>query len=115
MSETFTCDEKDVDAITLAIAHLAAERPRWEVYLRGLGMLFGRSEMFEEFRALRSHTPAPKPAHKRSPAVAITYELSPDEISIKCLGCGVTSQNSDDVLMFYCGKCRSYHERADST
>lgn len=40
---------------------------------------------------------------------AVTYTMAPDGSSITCLGCGMTSSNSDDVENLYCGHCHVAH------
>jgi len=45
-----------------------------------------------------------------------TYEILPVEGShtggaIKCLKCGMTSYNPNDVKHKYCGNCHEFHER----
>lgn len=40
-----------------------------------------------------------------------TYELSLDETSwIKCLRCGLTSYNANDIHHRFCGRCKHFHD-----
>ena len=39
-----------------------------------------------------------------------THEISADGRSIKCLDCGMTSFNPNDVRWRYCGNCHEFHE-----
>ncbi len=40
-----------------------------------------------------------------------SYFIPKDGLSIKCLLCGMTSHNQDDVLNLYCGHCHRFHEQ----
>ena len=39
----------------------------------------------------------------------ISYEISKDGKSIKCLCCNMTSHNPNDIKEKYCGNCKAYH------
>lgn len=39
-----------------------------------------------------------------------TYEIAEDLNSIRCLVCGLTSHNPNDVMEKYCGFCHVFHE-----
>lgn len=39
----------------------------------------------------------------------LTYRISDDDKSIKCLRCGRWSHNQNDVTMRYCGYCHDFH------
>lgn len=39
----------------------------------------------------------------------LTYEIAADGKSIRCLRCGRTSYNPDDVQYRYCGCCHRFH------
>lgn len=39
-----------------------------------------------------------------------TYTISPDESSITCLRCKMTSHNPTDVSERYCGNCKEFHD-----
>lgn len=38
------------------------------------------------------------------------YEVGSEGQWIKCLTCGLTSHNPNDVVHRYCGRCHNYHE-----
>lgn len=42
-------------------------------------------------------------------ATAPTYEIIGKDEAVKCLVCGLTSYNPNDVMQRYCGKCHKYH------
>jgi hypothetical protein len=40
----------------------------------------------------------------------MSFTVSPDGLSITCHDCGFTSNNPNDVMNRYCGKCHKFHE-----
>jgi len=51
--------------------------------------------------------PDSPPAPARPP---LTYEIAPGYTWIRCLRCGATSHNSDDIGRLWCGRCNVFHE-----
>ena len=43
----------------------------------------------------------------------MTYQLVENGRAIKCLECGMTSHNANDVRELYCGNCRKWHEELE--
>lgn len=52
-------DERDGQAVALALAELARARPGWLDYLGRVASVLGIRGHFEQFRAIRSGEPAP--------------------------------------------------------
>jgi hypothetical protein len=52
--------EDERQAVLLAIAHLAVERPGWLDYLRGIAARLEGVEMFDQFRDLRAQPDRPR-------------------------------------------------------
>lgn len=48
-------------------------------------------------------------SEKMTPTSELTYLISDDRRSIKCLRCGRTSYNKKDIQNLFCGLC-GYHE-----
>lgn len=48
---------------------------------------------------------------------SLTYEIveSGDQTGIKCLVCGMTSYNPNDVANKYCGHCHRFHEEMQAS
>jgi len=75
-------------------------------------------------RRSRSGRRAPLPTRRAAPPPKAeppaektrkTYKIIPVEgahgdMAIKCLKCGMTSYNPNDVRHKYCGKCHEFHE-----
>ena len=40
----------------------------------------------------------------------VTYEIVEGGLAIRCLCCGMTSYNPNDIKFRYCGRCGIYHE-----
>lgn len=40
----------------------------------------------------------------------MTYEIINNGAAIKCLVCGMTSYNTNDIEQKYCGHCHQFHE-----
>jgi hypothetical protein len=115
---TITIREDQRQAILLALAHLALERPGWDpCCLTEIALLMdnrlpnGRPEMYEEFKRL--HVPGEyyKPEPHPEPETGANYTIDAEGRSIRCHKCGMTSWNLNDVREKYCGHCHKFHEK----
>ncbi|MDB6022975.1 MAG: hypothetical protein JWQ04_2832 [Pedosphaera sp.] len=120
MSEnhTIVLDERQRQAVLLALAHLAVERPGWDYMLTQIALLMDnrlpgdRPQMFEDFKRFHDprkfHLPADHPPSEET----AKYIITNDGASIGCKTCGRVSFNLNDVREKYCGFCHKFHNQA---
>jgi hypothetical protein len=116
---TIVLDESQRQAVLLALAHLALERPGWDYMLSIIAGKMdnqtpeGRPAMYEEFKRMHRpgqfHSPSDVPAGLAGLETS-QFIIAPDGAAITCKTCQRTSYNLNDVRNGYCGFCKVFHD-----